>query len=352
MRGILISGATAFLISFLLTPVFIALLLRKGYGQQIRDDGPKSHHTKRGTPTMGGVILILAAIAGYLISHLFTGTALTTSAVLVIGLIVCLGLIGYLDDWLKVVRQRSLGLKAKEKLLTQGIIAGVFGYLATRFPDDLGLTPMSQYLSTVRDTSIKLGMALLILLAILMVLGASNGVNLTDGLDGLATGAAVLSFLAFVLIGVWEFGQRCEVVSGGNCYNVRDPLDLAVLASALAGSCAGFLWWNASPARIFMGDTGSLALGGALAGLAMALRIELLLIPIGGLFVIVTLSVIIQTGYFKISGGKRVFKMAPLQHHFELLGWGEVTIVIRFWIVAGLCVAAGLGLFYAQWVVA
>jgi phospho-N-acetylmuramoyl-pentapeptide-transferase len=352
MRGILISGATAFLLSFLLTPVFIKFLSRKGYGQQIRDDGPKTHHTKRGTPTMGGVILILAAIAGYLISHLFTGAALTTSAVLVIGLIVSLGLIGYLDDWLKVVKQRSLGLKAREKLFTQGIVAGAFGYLATRFPDDLGLTPMSQYLSTVKDTSIKLGIVLLILLAILMVLGASNGVNLTDGLDGLATGAAVMSFLAFVLIGVWEFGQRCEVVGSGNCYNVRDPLDLAVLAAALAGSCAGFLWWNASPARIFMGDTGSLALGGALAGLAMTLRTELLLIPIGGLFVIITLSVIIQTGYFKLSGGKRVFKMAPLQHHFELLGWGEVTIVIRFWIIAGLCVAAGLGLFYAQWVVA
>jgi phospho-N-acetylmuramoyl-pentapeptide-transferase len=211
---------------------------------------------------------------------------------------------------------------------------------------------MSQYLSTVKDTSIKLGMVLVILLAILMVLGASNGVNLTDGLDGLATGAAVMSFLAFVLIGVWEFGQRCEVVGNGNCYNVRDPLDLAVLSAALAGSCAGFLWWNASPARIFMGDTGSLAIGGALAGLAMTLRTELLLIPLGGLFVIITLSVIIQTSYFKLSGGKRVFKMAPLQHHFELLGWGEVTIVIRFWIIAGLSVAAGLGLFYAQWVVA
>jgi phospho-N-acetylmuramoyl-pentapeptide-transferase len=203
----------------------------------------------------------------------------------------------------------------------------------------------------VRDTTIKLGLVLVILWAILLVLGTSNGVNLTDGLDGLATGAAIMSFLAFVLIGVWKFGQRCEIAVN-NCYNARDPLDMAVLAAALAGACAGFLWWNASPARIFMGDTGSLALGGALAGLAMTLRTELLLIPIGGLFVIITLSVIIQTTYFKISGGKRVFKMAPLQHHFELLGWGEVTIVIRFWIIAGLCVAAGLGLFYAQWVVA
>jgi phospho-N-acetylmuramoyl-pentapeptide-transferase len=183
-----------------------------------------------------------------------------------------------------------------------------------------------------------------------MVVATSNGVNLTDGLDGLASGAAVMTFLAFVLIGVWEFGQSCALVTSANCYEVRDPLDLAVLAAAFAGSCTGFLWWNASPAKIFMGDTGSLALGGALAGLAATLRVELLLIPLGGLFVIITLSVIIQTLYFKISGGKRVFKMAPLQHHFELMGWGEVTIVIRFWIIAGLCVALGLGLFYAQWV--
>jgi phospho-N-acetylmuramoyl-pentapeptide-transferase len=159
-----------------------------------------------------------------------------------------------------------------------------------------------------------------------------------------------MTFLAFVLIGVWEFGQSCALVTTANCYEVRDPLDLAVLAAAFAGSCTGFLWWNASPAKIFMGDTGSLALGGALAGLAATLRVELLLIPLGGLFVIITLSVIIQTLYFKISGGKRVFKMAPLQHHFELIGWGEVTIVIRFWIIAGLSVALGLALFYAQWV--
>ena len=352
MRGILVAGLFAFLFSFFVTPLFIKYLAKRGYGQQIRDDGPKTHHVKRGTPTMGGVVLVLAAIIGYLISHLITGAVISISALLVIGLIVGLGFVGFLDDWLKVVKQRSLGLRAREKLLGQALVAGVFATLALRFPDERDLSPISQHLSTVRDTSIILGTAVVIIWAIFLVLGSSNGVNLTDGLDGLASGAAVMSFLAFTLIGVWEFGQRCEVVLTSNCYQVRDPLDMAVLASALAGACAGFLWWNASPARIFMGDTGSLALGGALAGLAMTLRTELLLVPIGGLFVIITLSVIIQTTYFKISGGKRVFKMAPLQHHFELLGWGEVTIVIRFWIIAGLCVAAGLGLFYAQWVVA
>jgi phospho-N-acetylmuramoyl-pentapeptide-transferase len=205
-------------------------------------------------------------------------------------------------------------------------------------------------LSTVRDTSITLGAFFVVVWVALMVTATSNGVNLTDGLDGLASGASVLTFIAFILIGVWEFGESCAVSPGLNCYEVRDPLDMAVLAASFAGACTGFLWWNASPAKIFMGDTGSLALGGALAGIATTLRIELLLIPLGGLFVIITMSVIIQTVYFKLSGGKRVFRMAPLQHHFELMGWGEVTIVIRFWIIAGLCVAAGLGLFYADWI--
>ncbi len=332
------------------TPALIRLLARRGYGQIIRDDGPTSHHTKRGTPTMGGIIIILSAALSYLIAHLISGNAMSVSALLVLGLVFALGLVGFLDDWLKVSRQKSLGLRTKQKLFGQILAASIFGYLGIRFPDSDGLTPISQNLSTVRDTSISLGAVLVIVWVAFMVTATSNGVNLTDGLDGLASGAAVMTFLAFILIGVWEFGQSCAISPGDNCYEVRDPLDLAVLSAALAGSCAGFLWWNASPAKIFMGDTGSLALGGALAGIATSLRIELLLIPLGGLFVIISASVIIQVVYFKLSGGKRVFKMAPLQHHFELLGWGEVTIVIRFWIIAGLCVAAGLGLFYAQWV--
>ena len=350
MRGALIAGAISFLFSFFFTPLFIKFLAGKGYGQQIRDDGPKTHHVKRGTPTMGGVVLVLAVLLGYFISHLITGAKVSESSLLVMGLIMGLAMVGFLDDWLKVVKQRSLGLRAREKLLGQALVAGIYGALATRFPDIHGNTPVSLYLSTVRDTTIKLGTIIVILWIIILVLSSSNGVNLTDGLDGLATGAAVMSFLAFLIIGFWKFGQRCEITDSINCYTTRDPLDLAVLAAALAGSCAGFLWWNASPAKIFMGDTGSLALGGGLAGLATTLRTELLLVPLGGLFVIITLSVIIQTTYFKLSGGKRVFKMAPLQHHFELLGWGEVTIVIRFWIIAGISVALGVALFYAQWV--
>jgi phospho-N-acetylmuramoyl-pentapeptide-transferase len=344
------AGGFALLLSLFGTPLLIRSLARRGYGQIIRDDGPTSHHTKRGTPTMGGIIIIFAAIAAYLLAHLISGNAVTVSAVLVIGLVIALGFVGFIDDWLKVSRQQSLGLTSAQKLFGQVVIASIFAYVGSQFPDRDGLTPISSQLSTVRDTSITLGAFFVVIWVALMVTATSNGVNLTDGLDGLASGASVLTFIAFILIGVWEFGESCAVSPGLNCYEVRDPLDIAVLAASFAGACTGFLWWNASPAKIFMGDTGSLALGGALAGIATMLRIELLLIPLGGLFVIITMSVIIQTLYFKISGGKRVFRMAPLQHHFELMGWGEVTIVIRFWIIAGLSVAAGLGLFYADWI--
>ena len=351
MKGIVFAGALSILLSFIFTPALIRILSRRGVGQMIRDDGPKTHHVKRGTPTMGGIVLILSTLAAYFGSHLITGVGITASALLVLGLIIGLGLIGFLDDWLKISRKQSLGLTVKQKLSGQAIVAAAFAYAGLGFQDESGLAPISQYFSGVRDTSIKLGLGLVIVWIIFLVLGSSNGVNLTDGLDGLASGAAIMTFLAFIMIGVWEFGQSCAIANVAQCYNVRDPLDIAVLAAALAGSCAGFLWWNAAPAKIFMGDVGSLALGGAISGIAIVLRVEALLAALGGLFVLITLSVIIQTGYFKLSGGKRVFKMAPLQHHFELLGWGEVTIVIRFWILAGMSVAAGLGLFYGQWVV-
>ena len=351
MKGILIAGASSLFLSLFLTPLFIRFLAARGFGQPIRDDGPTSHHVKRGTPTMGGVILILGTTLAYLLSHLVDGVGISASALLVLGLIWGLGAVGLLDDWLKISKGKSLGLTSKQKLFGQFIVASSFAYAGLHFVDSFYLAPISKNLSTLRDTSIALGTILVIAWVTFLVLGTSNGVNLTDGLDGLATGASIMTFLSFILIGVWEFRQSCVFSHVAKCYQVRDPLDLAVLAAALAGSCAGFLWWNTSPAKIFMGDVGSLALGGAMAGLAVTLRTEFLLVLLGGLFVIITSSVIIQTVYFKASGGKRVFKMAPLQHHFELLGWGEVTIVVRFWIIAGISVAGGLGLFYAQWVV-
>lgn len=350
MRSVLAAASLSFLLSIFGTPLFIRFLVKKGLGQFIRDDGPRTHHTKRGTPTMGGIVIIVVTIVAYLITHALVQTTPTASALLVIFLMTGMGMVGFLDDFLKISRQQSLGLRARSKIIGQSVVAIAFALLGLQFADEAGRTPVSHYLSVVRDTGIRLATVLVVIWVFLMVLATSNGVNLADGLDGLATGASVMTFASFVLIGVWQFGQQCGEVVVSNCYTVRDPLDLAVLAAALMGSCFGFLWWNASPAKIFMGDTGSLALGGALAGLAVTLRTQMLLLLLGMLFVIITLSVILQVGYFKLTKGKRLFRMAPLQHHFELLGWGEVTIVIRFWILAGLGVAGGLGLFYAAWV--
>jgi phospho-N-acetylmuramoyl-pentapeptide-transferase len=188
----------------------------------------------------------------------------------------------------------------------------------------------------------------------MMTVGASNAVNLADGLDGLATGSTIVVLAAYVLIGIWQERNDCTSFLAQQCYQVRDPLDLAVVAASVMGGCVGYLWWNAPPAKVIMGDTGSLALGGVLAGLAICTKTELLLGILGGLFVIITMSDVIQVGVFKVTRirtgtGKRVFKMAPLQFHFELSGWTDTTIVVRFWLISGLCVAVGLAIFYAAW---
>ena len=359
MRAVLVAAAVSLLLSLFGTPLYIRFLVRRGYGQFVRDDGPTTHHTKRGTPTMGGAVIIASTVLAYLAAHLLTMAPVTVSALLVLGLMTGLGLVGFLDDFIKISKQRSLGLRTLPKLLGQSLVAVLFAVLALQFPNERYRTPASTQISFIRDTDLDLafagaflGLVLFVLWAQLMIAATSNGVNLTDGLDGLATGATSFVAAAYVLIGIWQSNQSCQVVTqaGPRCYEVRDPRDLAVVAAALMGACFGFLWWNASPAKIFMGDTGSLALGGALAGLAILTRTELLLIILGGLFVLITLSVVIQVGSFKLTG-KRVFRMAPLQHHFELAGWAEVTIVIRFWIIAGLFVALGLGVFYAEWVV-
>ena len=351
MRQVLSAASLALLVTLFGTPVAIRSFMRRGFGQPIRDDGPTSHHTKRGTPTMGGAVIILGTLVGYFGAHLITWSDPTISGLLVLLLMSGLGLVGFVDDFIKVVSQRSLGMRAGTKLGGQMLVAFTFAVLALQFPDPAGFTPASTELSFIRDTGLVLGSAMFVVWAYIMIAGTSNGVNLTDGLDGLATGTSVMVFASYVLIGIWQFGQNCAHASRieRSCYEVRDPLDLAVVAAAVMGACFGFLWWNASPAKIIMGDTGSLALGGALAGLAITTRTQLLLILIGGLFALITLSVIVQVGFFKLTG-KRVFRMAPLQHHFELVGWGEVTIVIRFWIIAGLLVALGLGVFYAEWV--
>ncbi|HVV31484.1 MAG TPA: phospho-N-acetylmuramoyl-pentapeptide-transferase [Mycobacteriales bacterium] len=348
MKSVLIAAMTGLVLSLLLTPAAIHLLRRRGYGQEIREDGPASHQTKRGTPTMGGTVIIAATLCGYGLAHLIGWHGPTASGLLVLMVMTGLGLVGFLDDFLKIRNQRSLGLTKSAKFLGQAGVAVLFGLLATHFrsTDLVRLTPASTHVSFIHDSTIALGAVGFVIWAFLMISATSNAVNLTDGLDGLATGTSAMVFAAYVIIAFWQFGNRCGEATG-TCYHVRDPLDVAVVAAAAMGACFGFLWWNASPARIFMGDTGSLALGGAFASIAMVTRTELLLLVLGGLFVAITVSVIVQVAMFKMTG-RRVFRMAPLQHHFELAGWQEVTIVIRFWILAGLAVAFGLGLFYAE----
>ncbi len=363
MIALLIAGAVALAFSLLLTPLFIRLFTRLKWGQFIRDDGPQSHHTKRGTPTMGGIIFILGAIIGYLVGHAIVGQRPTLSGLLVIYLMVGLGAIGFLDDFLKTRKQRSLGLGGWSKILGQVVVAGGFAALALNFPDGNGFTPASSMISGVRDIhwlnlatfGVVIGGILFAFWVTLIIVSASNGVNVADGLDGLATGAAIFAISSYIFIGFWQFNQNCnnpDIDLGVlyKCYEVRDPLDLAIIAAAIAGALIGFLWWNTSPAQIFMGDTGALGLGGALAALAILSRTELLLVLIGGLFLIVTGSVILQRAYFKISGGKRIFLMSPLHHHFELKGWAEITVVVRFWLISALFVAVGVGLFYLEWV--
>jgi phospho-N-acetylmuramoyl-pentapeptide-transferase len=348
VRTIIVSSGVAMILALFGTPLAIRIFTRRGYGQLIREEGPAAHMTKRGTPTMGGTVIVVASLIGYVVGHVATRDRMSTSGVLVLGLMAGLGLVGFIDDFIKIYRQTSLGLRSGAKLAGQAVVGAVFAVEVLRYPDGYALTPADAQLSFLRDFGPTLGVLPFVLFIVFMIAGTSNAVNLTDGLDGLATGAAILVLAAFVLIGNWQVRNACTTQLAINCYVVRDPLDLAVVAATVLGACFGFLWWNAPPARIFMGDTGSLALGGVLAGEAVCSRTMLLLPILVGLFVIIALSVIIQVGSFKLTG-KRVFRMAPLQHHFELLGWAETTIVIRFWLVAGLFVALGLGLFYVQW---
>ncbi|WP_026927337.1 phospho-N-acetylmuramoyl-pentapeptide-transferase [Granulicoccus phenolivorans] len=372
MKTILIAAALAMVFTLLGTRLAIGILVKNGYGQFIREDGPTAHKTKRGTPTMGGLVIILATVAAYFMAHLINWRPPSVSGLLVLYLFVGCGLIGFLDDWTKISKQRSLGLDSKGKLIGQTLVAVSFGFMAFQFPDEDGRTPASMAISFLRDIpwldfarfGVVIGTILALIWIVLLVTAASNAVNLTDGLDGLATGACTMVFAAYALVNLWQYNQTCGDLStaGPRCYEVRDPHDLAVVSLALAGACFGFLWWNTKPAKIFMGDSGSLSLGGALAGLAITTRTELLLVILAGLMVIITLSVILQVTYFKTTKrlavrrgdpdpkGKRLFKMAPLQHHFEMIGWGESTIVVRFWIISGIFVALGLGIFYGEWV--
>jgi phospho-N-acetylmuramoyl-pentapeptide-transferase len=348
--ALLLAAGAAFVVTVVGTPFLIRVLRARGIGQQIRDDGPFEHpHTaKAGTPTMGGIAVVAATFIGYLVAHIRTNQIkFARAGMTMIVLILGLAIVGFIDDYLGVRKGRNLGLRKRGKTAGQLVVAAGFALLALHYVDT------ATNLSFTRLIDLDLGTWVWAVWAILIIMGSSNAVNITDGLDGLAAGAATLVFAAFVIITFWQF--RHPEVYGTLSMGEAPPgfaanaLDLSVVAAALMGACAGFLWWNAAPARVFMGDTGSLALGGAMGGLALLSNTDLLLPILGGLFVVETLSVIAQIVAFR-GFHRRVLRMAPIHHHFEVGGWPEFTVIVRFWLLGGLCVALGLGLFYADFI--
>ena len=336
MIRLLLATGIGLLISLFGTRYLIRWLTQRSVAQPIQDDGVQMHReTKAGTPTMGGIAIVAGIAIAYVISDLYNGIY-TRSGLLVLFAIVGSGIVGFADDWIKVRRERNLGLRARTKATGQLVVAIVFAV------GMVTLTDVHTEVSFTRWDSIgfDLGPIGWCIWAVLLIVGTSNAVNLTDGLDGLAGGSSLLAYACFTAMAFWMFGNF-------DIYDVPHALDLAVIAAAAVGACAGFLWWNAAPAQIFMGDTGSLALGTGLAALALATNTHLLLPILGALFVAETLSVMIQVAVFKRTG-KRVFRIAPIHHHFEMLGWPETRVIIRFWLLAGFAAAMALGLFYAD----
>ena len=348
MTNVLASGVLAILISVIAGPRAVRLLRRLKVGQRIREEGPEGHQVKSGTPTMGGLLIIVATVVPY---ALFSSFGARSLAVL-FAMLGC-GLIGFIDDYLSVVRKRSLGLRGRYKLVGQVLISVVLCLVAAQ----QGIS--TRLFVPIADVHIELGPAWYVLV-FLIVLGASNAVNLTDGLDGLAAGTTTIAMLAFTAMCVigFQVGQRAlrfptgeQPMSGPGLFEIQQQtsqtLDLAILAAALLGACVGFLWFNSYPAEVFMGDTGSLALGGALAGFAIFTKTELLLLLIGGIFVAEAASVIIQVISFR-RFGRRVFLMAPIHHHFEMKAWSETKIMFRFLIVASIFASIAFVLYYVR----
>jgi phospho-N-acetylmuramoyl-pentapeptide-transferase len=337
--AVLIAVSVAFVVAVFGTSVVIRYLRRHHIGAQIRDDGPVEHPhmAKAGTPTMGGVALVTAAFVGYLAAHIrteaikFADTAITLW-VLILGMMA----VGFIDDYLGVRRARNLGLRKRGKTFGILLVTGVFAVMATQ------MVHVNTHLSFTRPMGLDLGTVGWVLWCFAVVYAMTNAVNITDGLDGLLAGSGALVFAAFVVIAFTQFRHPGKYDIGA-----ASSIDVAVVAAAMLGACVGFLWWNAPPAKVFMGDVGSLAIGGAMAGMGLLTNTHLLLPIIGGLYVVEILSVVAQVISFR-GFGRRVLRMSPIHHHFELLGWPETTILVRFWIFTGLTMSLGLGLFYAD----
>lgn len=338
MLGLLVSGSIALWVAILSTPFLIRYFRKRQIGQHIRKEGPATHSVKAGTPTMGGIAIIGSVVVGYALGHVGTEIRFSRTGYLTIGAVVAFGLIGYLDDYIKIHHRRSLGLNKRAKSLAQFVCALAFALLAVNWAH----TSTALAFTRSEAIGINMGPVLWVIFAVLVMVGSSNAVNITDGVDGLAAGSGTFCFAVLSIMGYWIFRHY-------SIYHVlpASAIDLSLVSVGLAGACIGFLWWNAAPAKIIMGDTGALAIGAGLAALCLLLNLELLLLIIGGLFVMETVSVIMQVISFRVFH-RRIFRMAPIHHHFELAGWPETTVIIRFWILGGLFCALGLGIFYGD----
>ena len=342
MIALLMSGGISLAVSLVGTRFLIEWLRAHHIGQPIRAEGPQGHLKKAGTPTMGGIAIVVGAVVGYAVAHVRGRVVFTRSGIFVLLLVVGAGIVGFLDDFIAIKRERNLGLNKRTKVLGLLVVAGGFGWATVVFTHVSTRLSFTRFdvLSDHSKLGVDFGRPLWVLWCVILVMASTNAVNLTDGLDGLAAGSSLFAYASFTIIGFWAFRNS-------DIYQVQHALDLAVVAAAMMGGCTGFLWWNAHPARIFMGDTGSLAIGAGLAGLALTLNTALLLPVIGALFVVEAASVIIQVFSFRVFG-RRVFRMAPIHHHYELTPWPETTVIVRFWIIAGLATALALGMFYAD----
>ncbi|HWE65884.1 MAG TPA: phospho-N-acetylmuramoyl-pentapeptide-transferase [Acidimicrobiales bacterium] len=338
MLGLLVSGGIALWVTVLATPSLMRWLRIRRIGQPIREDGPASHNVKAGTPTMGGLAILCGVVLGYAIGHIGTEIRFSRTGYLAILAIVSFGGIGFLDDWIKVRHRRSLGLNKRAKSGAQVAFAVLFAELSLHWAH----TSTALSFTRIAVPGVNLGQIGWVVFAVLVMVGTSNAVNITDGVDGLAAGTSTFCFAVLAIMAYWIFRHV-------SIYHVlpASAIDLALVAVSLAGACIGFLWWNAAPAKIIMGDTGSLAIGAGLAALCLLLNLDLLLPIIGGLFVMETLSVIAQVVSFRVFH-RRIFRMAPIHHHFELAGWPETTVIVRFQMLGGLFVALALGIFYGD----
>ena len=335
MLSLMESGGVGFLLALLLTPFWMRFVQARAFGHQV-SEYVSTHQHKSGIPTMGGVVIVFASVMGYAMGHIGTSVVFTRSGILAVLVTVVSSLLGFLDDFLAIRNERNLGLNKRGKFFGQLAIAIVFAVLAINWVHtsaDLSFTRYSLPGWNLTATG-------WVILAVFIIVGTSNAVNLTDGLDGLAAGSSTFCFGVLAIIGYWQFRHF-------DIYRLHAALDLALFAVGLVGACLGFLWWNAPPARIIMGDTGALAIGTGLAALCLLMNLDLLLVIIGGLFVAETASVILQVFSYRVFG-RRIFRIAPFHHHFEFGGWPETTVLIRFWILAGLLAMLGLGIFYGD----